>query len=136
VEFDDILHPIFREDELTLILAGAILGGVSGLFQLWANEYFEKKQKEKKESITFESSTEQSNPIKDIHDKPNESTGSNDDFKGITEASESVVISDTEIDAVDHNGSTREQIEINISSDETYVDNTESLEAEESELSK
>ena len=44
-EFDDVLHPIFREDELTLILAGAVLGAASGLLQWWINVYVEKQEK-------------------------------------------------------------------------------------------
>ena len=33
VQFERVLHPIFEEDELTLIVAGAVLGFVAGLFQ-------------------------------------------------------------------------------------------------------
>ena len=32
-QFERVLHPIFEEDELTLIIAGAILGGLAGLLQ-------------------------------------------------------------------------------------------------------
>merc|ERR1712226_370789 len=32
-QFERVLHPIFEEDELTLILAGAFLGLVAGLIQ-------------------------------------------------------------------------------------------------------
>ena len=32
-QFERVLHPIFEEDELTLIIAGAILGLVAGLIQ-------------------------------------------------------------------------------------------------------
>lgn len=33
-QFERVLHPIFQEDELTLILVGSILGGLSGLLQV------------------------------------------------------------------------------------------------------
>jgi hypothetical protein len=42
-EFEQVLHPIFQEDELTLILAGGVLGALAGALQWWANKYFEKK---------------------------------------------------------------------------------------------
>eukprot|EP00466_Bigelowiella_natans_P016698 jgi/Bigna1/76825/fgenesh1_pg.44_\ len=32
-EFEGVLHPIFQEDEFTLILAGAVLGGIAGAVQ-------------------------------------------------------------------------------------------------------
>jgi len=32
-KFERVLHPIFEEDELTLILAGAVLGFAAGLVQ-------------------------------------------------------------------------------------------------------
>jgi uncharacterized membrane protein YheB (UPF0754 family) len=36
VEFEHVLHPIFQEDELTLIMAGAVLGAFTGGLQwLW-----------------------------------------------------------------------------------------------------
>mmetsp|Transcript_63307 Transcript_63307/g.119901 ORF Transcript_63307/g.119901 Transcript_63307/m.119901 type:complete len:571 (+) Transcript_63307:81-1793(+) len=37
-EFEQVLHPIFQEDELTLILAGAVLGGAAGALQWWQND--------------------------------------------------------------------------------------------------
>jgi len=33
-EFEDVLHPIFQEDEVILIIVGAILGGVAGFIQM------------------------------------------------------------------------------------------------------
>eukprot|EP00667_Euglena_gracilis_P003347 EG_transcript_3355 len=33
-QFEDVLHPIFQEDELTLILVGAVLGGIAGFMQV------------------------------------------------------------------------------------------------------
>lgn len=33
-EFEDVLHPIFKEDETTLIIVGAVLGGIAGLIQM------------------------------------------------------------------------------------------------------
>ncbi|CAE8631222.1 unnamed protein product [Polarella glacialis] len=35
-EFEDIIHPIFQDDEWILLLVGAILGVVIGLLQVWA----------------------------------------------------------------------------------------------------
>jgi uncharacterized membrane protein YheB (UPF0754 family) len=32
-EFEGVLHPVFQEDELTLILVGAFLGMVAGFAQ-------------------------------------------------------------------------------------------------------
>jgi uncharacterized membrane protein YheB (UPF0754 family) len=32
-EFEGVLHPVFQEDELTLILVGALLGLVAGFAQ-------------------------------------------------------------------------------------------------------
>lgn len=37
-EFEQVLHPIFQEDELTLILAGAVLGAAAGGLQWWQND--------------------------------------------------------------------------------------------------
>jgi uncharacterized membrane protein YheB (UPF0754 family) len=34
-EFDGILHPVFQEDESTLILLGGVLGGLVGVLQVW-----------------------------------------------------------------------------------------------------
>lgn len=43
LEFEKIIHPIFQEDELTLILAGAALGGLSGLLQMWMSRWQERR---------------------------------------------------------------------------------------------
>merc|ERR1712151_1002929 len=37
-EFEQVLHPIFQEDEMILILAGAVLGAAAGGLQLWQND--------------------------------------------------------------------------------------------------
>jgi len=37
VEFEQVLHPIFQEDEITLIVAGGVLGAISGLLQWYIN---------------------------------------------------------------------------------------------------
>lgn len=55
-EFQQVLRPIFQEDEFTLILAGGVLGGLAGLLQWYVNTVFEKKakalqEKEKQESL-------------------------------------------------------------------------------------
>ena len=34
-EFEGVLHPVFEEDELKLILVGAALGTAVGVFQLF-----------------------------------------------------------------------------------------------------
>jgi len=34
LDFEDVLHPIFKEDEHILILVGALLGGVAGIIQM------------------------------------------------------------------------------------------------------
>ena len=34
-EFEGLLHPVFQEDELTLIIVGAVLGGAVGWGQYW-----------------------------------------------------------------------------------------------------
>lgn len=34
LEFEDVLHPIFKEDETTLIIVGAVLGGIAGVIQM------------------------------------------------------------------------------------------------------
>ena len=34
-EFEQVLHPVFQEDELTLIIAGGVLGALSGMLQWW-----------------------------------------------------------------------------------------------------
>lgn len=47
-QFEQVLHPIFQEDELTLIIAGGVLGAVAGLGQWWLSSYFEKKAAAKK----------------------------------------------------------------------------------------
>lgn len=47
-EFQQVLRPIFQEDEFTLILAGGILGGLAGLLQWSINIYFQKKKDEVK----------------------------------------------------------------------------------------
>eukprot|EP00669_Euglena_mutabilis_P001440 TRINITY_DN11835_c0_g1_i1.p2 TRINITY_DN11835_c0_g1~~TRINITY_DN11835_c0_g1_i1.p2 ORF type:complete len:123 (-),score=41.31 TRINITY_DN11835_c0_g1_i1:3-371(-) len=33
-EFENVMHPVFQEDELTLIVAGAVLGAAAGYLQL------------------------------------------------------------------------------------------------------
>lgn len=32
-EFERVLHPIFEQDELTLIISGAVLGAIAGFIQ-------------------------------------------------------------------------------------------------------
>jgi len=34
-EFEGLLHPVFQEDEFTLIIVGAVLGGIVGWGQYW-----------------------------------------------------------------------------------------------------
>jgi uncharacterized membrane protein YheB (UPF0754 family) len=33
IEFEQFLRPVFKEDEQTLILVGAVLGGIAGILQ-------------------------------------------------------------------------------------------------------
>lgn len=42
-EFQQVLRPIFQEDEFTLILAGGILGGLAGLLQWYINAAMKKR---------------------------------------------------------------------------------------------
>ena len=37
-EFESVLHPIFEEEEIILIIAGAILGAAAGALQYIASE--------------------------------------------------------------------------------------------------
>eukprot|EP01041_Mallomonas_annulata_P005739 gene5739-11607_t len=46
-QFERVLHPIFEEDELTLILSGGVLGALSGFLQIWLNFVLEKWSKRK-----------------------------------------------------------------------------------------
>ena len=39
VEFEAFLRPVFKEDETTLIIVGAVLGGVAGLIQYFVFLY-------------------------------------------------------------------------------------------------
>ena len=54
-EFQQVLRPIFQEDEFTLILAGGVLGGLAGLLQWYVNTVFEKKAKAQQEKEKLES---------------------------------------------------------------------------------
>ena len=47
-EFQNVLRPIFQEDEFTLILAGGILGGLAGLLQWYINIAIEKRAEAKR----------------------------------------------------------------------------------------
>ena len=47
-EFERVLHPIFQEDELTLIMAGAVLGAFTGGLQWLWNTRMERKERENK----------------------------------------------------------------------------------------
>lgn len=46
-EFEQVLHPIFQEDELTLIIAGGVLGMLAGYGQMLLNDYLELRRKKK-----------------------------------------------------------------------------------------
>lgn len=43
-QFEQVLHPIFQEDELTLIVAGGVLGMLAGLMQWWVNVAMDKRE--------------------------------------------------------------------------------------------
>lgn len=47
-EFQQVLRPIFQEDEFTLILAGGVLGGLAGLLQWYINIMIAKRSDAKK----------------------------------------------------------------------------------------
>ena len=47
-EFEGVLHPIFQEDELTLIVAGGVLGLLAGAYQAWIFIKGERKRKEER----------------------------------------------------------------------------------------
>lgn len=49
-QFERVLHPIFQEDELTLIIAGGVLGALAGWSQWALNIYFDKQRLRKAES--------------------------------------------------------------------------------------
>lgn len=56
-EFEQVLHPIFQEDELTLVVAGAVLGAIAGGLQMALNVWLSKKAaaaaaKKEKETTT------------------------------------------------------------------------------------
>ena len=48
VEFEQVLHPIFQEDELTLIIAGGVLGALAGVLQMLFNVWWEKRGQAKR----------------------------------------------------------------------------------------
>lgn len=50
-EFERLLHPIFEEDELTLILAGGVLGMIAGGMQWWFNVMIDSKLLVKKNVV-------------------------------------------------------------------------------------
>jgi len=50
-EFERLLHPIFEEDELTLIIAGGVLGAIAGGIQWWFNVFVDNKLLVKDKSI-------------------------------------------------------------------------------------
>ena len=43
-DFEGVLHPIFQEDELTLILAGGALGALAGWAQMWINKRADRRK--------------------------------------------------------------------------------------------
>lgn len=45
-EFERVLHPIFEEDEMTLILAGGVLGAIAGYIQQITTVPSESQQKD------------------------------------------------------------------------------------------
>lgn len=51
-QFEQILHPIFQEDEITLIISGGVLGFIAGLMQMWGNDALEAWLKRRKADNT------------------------------------------------------------------------------------
>lgn len=43
-QFEQVLHPIFQEDELILIVAGGVLGAIAGGLQWWLNSYMDQRK--------------------------------------------------------------------------------------------
>jgi uncharacterized membrane protein YheB (UPF0754 family) len=54
-EFEQVLHPIFQEDEWILIVAGSILGMIAGGIQWWVNDWMEAKAKASKKEKEMKS---------------------------------------------------------------------------------
>lgn len=52
VEFERLLHPIFEEDEITLILAGGVLGATAGAIQWWLNVFIDGKLQGRSKSMS------------------------------------------------------------------------------------
>lgn len=46
-EFEQVLHPVFQQDEITLIIAGGVLGALAGWLQVLFNKYWERWQQER-----------------------------------------------------------------------------------------
>lgn len=44
-DYVQVLHPVFQEDELTLIIAGGVLGAIAGLLQWWINVQIERRNR-------------------------------------------------------------------------------------------
>lgn len=49
IEFERVLHPIFEEDEMTLIIAGGVLGAIAGYIQQVTTVPSESQQREQAE---------------------------------------------------------------------------------------
>ena len=54
-QFENVLHPVFQEDEMTLILAGGVLGLLAGLMQWWGNEVIDAWLKRRRETKIIKS---------------------------------------------------------------------------------
>lgn len=65
-EFEQVLHPIFQEDEIILIAAGGVLGGLAGGLQWWVNVALEKRRQAKERATataTANSTNGSSEPV-------------------------------------------------------------------------
>lgn len=49
MEFERVLHPIFEEDEMTLVIAGGVLGAIAGYIQQVTTVPSESQQREQAE---------------------------------------------------------------------------------------
>ena len=49
-DFEGVLHPIFQEDELTLIIAGGVLGALAGWGQMWINKRADRRKQLEEEA--------------------------------------------------------------------------------------
>eukprot|EP01035_Chromulina_nebulosa_P002758 gene2758-3758_t len=99
-EFEQVLHPVFQEDELTLIIAGGVLGMIAGGIQLGVNILIdnnnnrkERLQKEREKETTMEKELLQ--PPAVTQDDANKTEFFKEDSAASTEGNDFAVDTDT-----------------------------------------